>query len=146
MVVLGLLLLLAAVGVGADVAIKNTASIDVNAFGQTFSLSPGWLFVVGAVTGAVALLGLSMMLTGGARARRRRRSLAETRSSVGELQADRDRLAEEVERERAARVSAEQAASAHTRRAWVGDPAAMGADGGELQSAGSGHGWFGRHR
>ncbi len=53
MAVLGLLLLLSAAGLAADVVRRNTASIDVEALGQTFSLRSGWRFAAGAATGAI---------------------------------------------------------------------------------------------
>lgn len=105
MAVLGLLLLLAAAGLAADVVWRNTASVDVEALGQTFSLDSGWLFAAGAATGAIALLGISMVVAGIRRARRRRASLAESRNNLQGLQSERDRLAVELERERAGRTS-----------------------------------------
>jgi hypothetical protein len=76
MILLGLMLILAAGGLTLDVVIQNTASINVDALGQTFILSPGWLFVAGVIAGAVALLGVTMILGSVARARRRRNALA----------------------------------------------------------------------
>lgn len=105
MAILGLLLLLAAGGLAVDMVVQNTSSISVDAVGQTFSLSPGWLFVAGAAAGAIALLGLSMLVGGMTRARRRRSTLRNTRSSVQDLQDERDRLAVELERERAGRTT-----------------------------------------
>ncbi len=93
MAVLGLILLLAAGGLTLDVVIQNTSSINVNALGQTFTLSPGWLFIAGLVAGAVGLLAVTMIVGGLARSHRRRVVLAETRGSVQDLQAERDQLA-----------------------------------------------------
>ena len=101
MAILGLLLLLAAAGLAVDVVMQNTSSISVDAVGQAFSLSSGWLFVAGVATGAIGLLGLTMLVGGLTRARRRRATRVDTRSSVEGLQAERDRLAEELQRERA---------------------------------------------
>ena len=50
MAVLGLLLLLSAVGLSLDVVFQNTSSISVDTLGQTFTLSSGWLFVAGVIT------------------------------------------------------------------------------------------------
>jgi hypothetical protein len=111
MAVLGLLLLLSAVGLSLDVVFQNTSSINVDALGQTFTLSSGWLFVAGVITGAVGLLGVTLLLGGMARARRRRVALAESRGSSQELQADRDRLAAELDHERAGRTSTAPAPS-----------------------------------
>jgi hypothetical protein len=103
--ILGLLLLLAAAGLAVDVVVQNTPSITVEAVGATFSMSPGWLFVAGLATGAIGLLGVSLLVAGITRARRRRTALAESRTSLQDLQAERDRLAVELERQRAARTS-----------------------------------------
>jgi hypothetical protein len=103
--ILGLLLLLAAGGLAVDVVLQNASSISVDAVGATFSISPGWLFVAGLATGAIAMLGVSLIVAGMARARRRRSSLVNSRSSVQDLQAERDRLAVQLERERAARTA-----------------------------------------
>src|ERR1700694_3703144 len=104
MAVLGLLLLLSAVGLSLDVVFQNTSSISVDALGQTFTVSSGWLFVAGVITGAVGLLGVSLLLGGMAGARRRRVALARSRGDSRDLQADRDRLAAELDRERAGRT------------------------------------------
>ena len=109
MAILGLLLLLAATGLTLDVVFQNTASINVDAVGQTFTLSSGWLFVAAVATGAVGLLGVTMVLGGIARARHRRAILAESRGSAQDLQTDRDRLAAELDRERAGRTSTSSA-------------------------------------
>jgi hypothetical protein len=103
--ILGLLLLLAAAGLAVDVVVQNTSSISVEAVGATFSISPGWLFVAGLATGAIGLVGVSLLVAGITRARRRGATLAETRTSLQHLQAERDRLAVELERQRAARRS-----------------------------------------
>jgi hypothetical protein len=105
MAVVGLILFLAAGGLTLDVVVQNTSSINVNALGQTFTLSPGWLFVTGLVAGAVALLAVTMMVGGLARSHRRRVVLAETRGTVQDLQAERDQLAGDLYHERAARTS-----------------------------------------
>lgn len=106
MAILGLLLLLSAAGLAVDVVLQNTSSISVDAVGLNFSLSAGWLFVAGVATGVIGLLGASMIVAGTARARRRRSAVAESRSSLEGLQAERDRLAVQLERERAERTSA----------------------------------------
>ena len=100
MLILGLILIIAAAGVSLDVVLKNTAAIDVSAFGQTFSTTPGWLFVAGAAAGAVGILGVLLMGAGLARARRRRatwKDLKQTQGTTEHLQAERDRLAAELE-------------------------------------------------
>ena len=117
MAIFGLLLLLAAAGLAVEAVVQNTASINVDAVGETFSLSPGWLFVAGIATGAVAMLGLSMLVAGMTRARRRRSALANTQSSVQDLEAERNRLAVELERERSARTAATVGSRRHDGRA-----------------------------
>ena len=106
MAILGLLLLLAAGGLTLDVVFQNTTSINVDAVGQTFTLSTGWLFVAAVITGAVGLLGVTMLVGGMARARGRRVALADSRGTSQDLQTDRDRLAAELDRERAGRSAA----------------------------------------
>jgi hypothetical protein len=105
MPILGLLLLLAAAGLAVDVVLQNTSSVSMDAVGQSFSLSVGWLFVAGVATGVIGLLGASLLVAGAARARRRRAALAESQSTLEGLQAERDRLAVELERERFGRTS-----------------------------------------
>ena len=123
MAVLGLLLLLSAAGLSLDVAFQNTSSISVDALGQTFTLSPGWVFVAGVISGAVGLLGVTMLMGGMARARRRRVALAESRGSSEVLQADRDRLAAELDHERAGRTSTTPAHLKHSTAAPESGPA-----------------------
>jgi hypothetical protein len=105
MAVLGLLLLLSAAGLTLDVVVQNSASINVDVLGQTFSVSPGWLFAAGAAAGAVGLLGVILVVGGVRRARRRRVALADSRGTVQALRSDRDRLAAELDQERADRTS-----------------------------------------
>jgi hypothetical protein len=164
MAVLGLLLLLCATGLTLDVVFQNTSSINVDALGQTFTLSSGWLFVAAVVTGAVGLLGVTMLLGGMARARRRRAILAESRGSAHDLQTDRDRLAAQLDQERAERASTpsapwpQRATAAHdnpaatvdltgeqhpSRSAPTQDPAPADVDGREPVAAGR-HGIFHR--
>lgn len=100
MAVLGLLLLLAAAGLTLDVVLRNTSSISVDAVGQTLTLSSGWLFVAGVATGVIGLIGLAMLMGGLARARRRRAALAESSTTMQDLQSDRDHLAAQLDRER----------------------------------------------
>jgi hypothetical protein len=126
MAILGLLLLLSAAGLGLDAVLQNTSSISVHALGETFTLSSGWLFAAGVITGAVGLLGVTMLLSGMARARRRRVALAQSRDTSQDLQADRDRLAAELDSERAGRTSSTRASSPHGASAVLKDePAAV---------------------
>jgi len=105
MAILGLLLLFAAGGLTLDVVLQNTSSINIDAVGQTFTISTGGLFLAAVITGAVGLLGVTMLLAGVARARRRRLAVAESRGASHDLQTDRDRLAAELDLERAGHTS-----------------------------------------
>jgi hypothetical protein len=125
MAVLGLLLLVSAVGLSLDVIFQNTSSIRVDTLGQTFTLSSGWLFVAGVITGAVGLLGVTLLLGGMARGRRRRVALAQSRGASEELQADRDRLAAELDHERARRTSTTSARSQRRAAAASGNRPAI---------------------
>lgn len=124
MPILGLLLLLSAAGLATHMVMENTVSVSVDAVGETFSLTPGWLFVAGVGTGVVAMLGVSLLVAGAARARRRRGALVNSRSSVQELQAERDRLAEDLERERAGRSATTVGSRRHDGRTVRDDEAA----------------------
>ena len=123
MAILGLLLLLAVGGLAVDVVMQNTASTSVEAVGTTFTMSPGWLFVAGLAAGVVGLVGLSLLVAGVTRTRRRRVAFAESRDSVQELEAERDRLAVELERVRAARTSIVGTTGAEDRRVTGDDDA-----------------------
>lgn len=107
MVVLGFLLFAAAVGLTVDVVAQNDISTRVDAFGHGFTIAPGWLFVAGVATAAVGLLGLMLFFDAVKRARRHRLALRESRGTAEGLQAERDRLAAELEAERRARALAE---------------------------------------
>ena len=64
---LGLIFIGAAVAVGIDVWRENTNThLAVQGFGHTFSQPPWVVIVVGAVCGALILLGLAMFLAGAA--------------------------------------------------------------------------------
>ena len=105
MVVLGLLLLVACLAVGAAVAVANTSATAVEGFGYSLSgLTLGGVFLVGMGLGALALLGL-LMLLGGARRRRakrvaRRREVESVRSEQESLAEENARLQAELEQTR----------------------------------------------
>jgi hypothetical protein len=108
MVIVGLLLVAASVGVAADLVTQNTATIHVAAFGNGYSVTPGWLFVIGGATAAAGMLGLAVMLRGIAAARRRRAMLHESLGAAEGLKAERDRLAAALDAERIARDQPER--------------------------------------
>ncbi len=107
MALVGLLLLAAALVVTVDVVHVNAATITVDAFGRSFSTSPGWLFVVGMGVALVGVVGLLLVNDGLARLRRRRAVLASSRDATEDLAAERDRLAAQLQSEREARARAE---------------------------------------
>ena len=125
MVIVGLLLVAAAVGLAADLVTQNTASIHVVAFGNGYNVAPGWLFVIGGAAAAVGLLGLAVMFRGLAAAHRRRAVLHESLGAAEGLKAERDRLAAALDAERIAHEHADDGGSpAHARRVRVGVPTA----------------------
>ncbi len=107
MVLIGLVLVAAAVGFTIDVFVENTASIDVDVLGRTFVVSPGWLVVAGLVAVVALLVGARLVVGGLSRSRRRRMELRTARVAAQE----RDRLARQLEVERAERELAEHATS-----------------------------------
>jgi hypothetical protein len=104
MVVLGLLLLAASVGIGGYIAGINTDSLTFDAFGQTYTSDMWSFFLIGAALGALAVLGLWLMLAGLRRARRRhvedKEVVMETRSRVDELADENAALRDELARQR----------------------------------------------
>ncbi len=111
MAVLGLLILALAAALTVDVVLENMKTLrpDPMVIGQTVSsINVGTLFLSGVVIGVLGMLGLSLLLAGLKRARRRRQERKElARSYQGaagaaeSLHEERDRLAAELEAERA---------------------------------------------
>lgn len=99
MVLIGLLLIAAAVGFTADVFIQNAGGVDIDVLGRTFVVAPGWLVVAGIAAFIALLLGWRLVVGGVTRARSRRASLRSARGAAQE----RDRLAQELALERAER-------------------------------------------
>src|SRR4051794_27690616 len=106
MILLGLLLMAACAALALDAVVQNTSVMHAIAFNQPIShLSLGALFVAGTVVGLLFALGL-LMFTGGigrAGRKRRERKLA-ARGAQAETRAPRghnDRLAPQLDRERA---------------------------------------------
>lgn len=93
MVVLGALLLVLSAVLVAGIVTSSTTPVDVEAFGTGLEgVSAGELFVLGACTGAVAVIGLGLLLGGLARSRARRRS---AKQEVRAVRGERESLAEE---------------------------------------------------
>ena len=105
MVALGLVLLVLCSLLTVGVFFSNTDPANAAAFGVTLSnVSIGGLFLVGVITGVLAMLGLTMLLGGSVRrahksveARRQRRSVQGEAESLAEENA---RLQRELERDR----------------------------------------------
>jgi hypothetical protein len=81
MIIIGLLLLIAAAAFGIDFVWKNDFRVaDPTVFGQHLGIHDATaLFVVGAITGAAALLGIALLVAG----LRRKGSKATTRHQQG---------------------------------------------------------------
>jgi hypothetical protein len=109
MIIIGLLLLIAALVFGIELVFANhhLYAHSPVVFGQSLGIhNEAALFIVGAITGAVILLGLSLIASGlrlhGAAAARRIRAskdAAATRDERDALAADNARLKAELERE-----------------------------------------------
>jgi uncharacterized integral membrane protein len=102
-VLLGAILLVLCLVLGAGIVLSNTDAITAEAFGVSLSnVSLGGLFLAGVVIGALAVLALGMLLGGAARKRRKRSALKrEVRTARGEQEtlAQRNaRLEAELER------------------------------------------------
>ena len=100
-VILGLIILLAAVIIGVAGVLGNagsahTLSHGFAVFGYHVTGSTGTLFLYGIVVGAVALAGLSLLLAGARRTSRRgsaaRRGLRQSRQQTAAVSQDRDDL------------------------------------------------------
>ena len=108
-VVLGLVILVAAVIVGVAGVLANGghahAVTHFAVFGYHVTGSTGTLFLYGIVVGALALAGLSLLLVGARRTSRRgrdaRRGLAQSRRETAAVSADRDDLRDQRDTARA---------------------------------------------
>ena len=96
MVALGLVLLVVCVALGAGIVLSNTDAVSAEAFGVTLSnVSVGGLFLLGAAVGALAMLGLALMLAGGARKRAKHKA---HKRELRTTEAENARLQDELER------------------------------------------------
>jgi hypothetical protein len=104
LVVLGLVILLAAVIFGVAGTLGNAGSEHAltdgfSVFGINVNGSTGTLFLIGIVVGLVAALGLALLLTGARRAARRgntaRRELKESRRETAAVSQERDALVDQ---------------------------------------------------
>ncbi|MCM6772089.1 hypothetical protein NDR87_02645 [Nocardia sp. CDC159] len=98
-VLIGLIVLIAAVIVGVAAVVANSGdahllSSDFTVFNQHFAPSQGELFAAGIALGAVGMLGLALLLAGGlSSARRHAQIRRELRQSRREMNAARKDLA-----------------------------------------------------
>src|SRR6476661_3997728 len=116
-IILGLVILVAAVIAGVAGVLSNSGSgheltHGFAVFGYHVTGSTGTLFLYGIVTGALALLGLSLLLAGARRTSRRgqdaRRGLAQSRRETAAVSAERDDLRGQRDTARASMVYDEQ--------------------------------------
>ena len=102
MVALGLVLLVLATLLTLGIVFSNTDPSNAAAFGVTLEgVSIGGLFLVGVVTGVLAMLGLTLMLGGSVRRRHKRveakRQVRSAKGEAGMLAEENARLAAELE-------------------------------------------------
>jgi hypothetical protein len=109
-VILGLIIVVAAVVVGVAGVLGNAGSAHAlthgfSVLGYHVTGSTGTLFLYGIVVGALALLGLSLLLAGARRTSRRgreaRRGLTQSRRETADVSQDRDDLLDQRETARA---------------------------------------------
>ena len=122
MIIVGLLLIVAGAVFGIDVAVKNRFPVrDLRVFGNTLGFHHAeQIFLLGAITGAVILFGLVLLIAGFVRSRskavvhrRQRRDVVENDQRGADLDVGNDRL----------RPAAEE--RSHTSEANVGEPGAV---------------------
>lgn len=117
LVVLLLAVLVAVVGVLGNSGTAHPLNDTFSVFGYHVTGSTGTLFVFGMVTGAVAMLGLSVLLAGArrtaGRGRDARRELARSQTETALASRDRDVLMER-------QLDSEEAASRRTRLGLFG--------------------------
>ena len=93
MIVLGVLLLVFAILVALGIVFGNGEAVEAELFGVSLdNVSVGGLFLVGVITGALAMLGLGLMLLGAARKRAKR---VAAKREVSNVRGERESLAEE---------------------------------------------------
>ncbi|MGW0633765.1 hypothetical protein [Streptomyces sp. NPDC002758] len=117
MIILGLLILVAAVVIGVAGVLSNSGSAHeltggFSVFGVDVTGSTGALFLYGIVVGAAALLGLSLLLTGTRRTARRsrtvRRGLKQSRRETAAAEQERGVLINERDSARAQTAQTER--------------------------------------
>ena len=129
-VVLGLIILVAAVVVGVAGVFNNVGSGHAlthgfSVFGYHVTGSTGALFLYGIVVGAAAMLGLGLLLAGARRTSRRghavRRELKQSRGQTAAVSEDRDLIGQresaQAETARSERARADETTRSETARA-----------------------------
>jgi len=138
-IIIGLVILIAAVVAGLAGVLSNSGSGHAltqpfAVFGYHVTGSTGTLFLYGIVVGALALLGLSLLLAGARRTSRRgreaRRGLTQSRRETAAVSQDRDDLLDQRE-----------TARAHTASTPGNAPAADGLDPGAAPDVGQRGKW-----
>jgi hypothetical protein len=105
MMIIGVLLIAAAVVVGTGVVVGNTGAISLDLFGlEITNASVAGVFLLGTASAAVLLVGLWMITTGLRQSRRRRLEVKQARRDRDDAlrQQDEERRALEAERKRLA--------------------------------------------
>ena len=93
MIALGIVLVVLSGVFALGVTLSNTSSTQAEAFGVSLSnVTLGGIFLAGVVTGAVLLIGLTLLLAGAARKRHRRRAV---KAEVKGVRTERAGLAED---------------------------------------------------
>lgn len=122
MIILGLVILVAAivigvVGVVTNTGTENLAGGEFTVFGFDVTGTTGRLFLVGIIVGAAGMLGLSILLAASRRSARRsksaRRELERTQAAIA---VDRDDAAAPTARAESPRT--QSGAGAHEQRSW----------------------------
>ena len=120
MIIIGLVLLIVAAVFGLDLIWKNHYTIRSPAlFGQTLGIhNAAEFFIIGAIAGAILLLGIAMMLAGlrrkGAKAKQHRAERKEARNAGRDrdkAQEENDELRRRLDRDAGARSSGATAAA-----------------------------------
>lgn len=117
MIIIGLLLLIVAAVFGLDLMWKNTFDIqNPVVFGQSLGIhSASVFFLVGAITGAVLILGIVLVLLGvrrkghlAVRHRRERKRASSTQAARTELESDNAALRHELDEQQTGSPPASQ--------------------------------------
>lgn len=124
-VIVGLVILIAAVVIGVAGVLGNAGTAHAldhgfAVFGYHVTGSTGTLFLYGIVVGAVAIIGIAILLAAARRTARRgrnaRKSLRESRDQTATVSRDRDGLLEERATARGGRPADEHTSAVTTKR------------------------------